>query len=298
CIGVVYLILEWFIKMRHAGSGVSLIAALMLASTWLLDNSIQPLMPASSPDRINRAGVMVVYISITLFLMAKCWLSIPDNGTTLMWVLRRGLPLLIMHAAIVVTLLYADISILSMLKTRKKRAVALLFIVSILLTAAGVFMSKALPLPLRDVDGRSVIDLASCVKLLVLPFLLYLLSMAIILIFADFRQIDSAAGKKLGKASYLCATFGFPFLGMGIITGSVWASQAWGRYWGWDPKETSSLLAWCIYAIYLHMRLIAGSGRIALSWIVVLGFWVVLFTYFGVNYLSLLGVDSLHIYSQ
>jgi ABC-type transport system involved in cytochrome c biogenesis permease subunit len=252
----------------------------------------------SSPDRINRAGVLVVYVSITLFLMAKCWLSIPDNGTTLMWALRRVLPLLIMHAAIIATLLRADIPVLTVFKTRKKRAAALLFIISILLTAAGLLAARALPLPLRDIDGRSVLDLAACAKLLVLPVLFYLVSMAVILIFADFKQINPDLGKKLGRASYLCATFGFPFLGMGIITGSVWASQAWGRYWGWDPKETSSLLAWCIYAIYLHLRLIAGSGRIALSWIVVIGFWVVLFTYFGVNYLSLLGVDSLHIYSQ
>lgn len=88
-------------------------------------------------------------------------------------------------------------------------------------------------------------------------------------------------------------SFGFLFLSVGIITGSVWANSAWGSYWSWDPKETWSLVTWIIYAIFLHCRFVQGwKGRTA-AWISVVGFSSVLFTYFGVNYL----LSGLHSYA-
>jgi ABC-type transport system involved in cytochrome c biogenesis permease subunit len=66
-----------------------------------------------------------------------------------------------------------------------------------------------------------------------------------------------------------------------IILGAVWADTAWGRYWGWDPKETASLITWLIYGGYLHARAVHGwhGGRSAV--LLVAGFAAVLFTYFG-----------------
>lgn len=79
--------------------------------------------------------------------------------------------------------------------------------------------------------------------------------------------------------------FGFLFLTIGIITGAVWANSAWGRYWGWDPKETWSLVTWLIYATMLHFRVfLSWEGKI-FAFFSILGFVAVLFTYFGVNYL-------------
>lgn len=79
--------------------------------------------------------------------------------------------------------------------------------------------------------------------------------------------------------------FGFLFLTVGIITGAVWANSAWGRYWGWDPKETWSLITWLIYATMLHFRVfLSWRGKIFAVFCMV-GFLAVLFTYFGVNYL-------------
>ncbi len=79
--------------------------------------------------------------------------------------------------------------------------------------------------------------------------------------------------------------FGFLFLTVGIITGAVWANSAWGRYWGWDPKETWSLITWLIYATMLHFRVfLSWRGKI-FAYFSILGFIAVLFTYFGVNYL-------------
>jgi cytochrome c-type biogenesis protein CcsB len=79
--------------------------------------------------------------------------------------------------------------------------------------------------------------------------------------------------------------FGFLFLSIGIITGAVWANSAWGRYWGWDPKETWSLVTWFIYATLLHARMMRGWNGRRIAVLSIIGFAAVLFTYFGVNYL-------------
>jgi hypothetical protein len=81
--------------------------------------------------------------------------------------------------------------------------------------------------------------------------------------------------------AYRAVIIGFPVFAVMLILGSYWASIAWGRYWGWDPKETSALVTWLIYAAYLHARSQRGwAGRPA-ALILVLGFGAVLFTYFG-----------------
>ncbi len=87
--------------------------------------------------------------------------------------------------------------------------------------------------------------------------------------------------------------FGFLFLSIGIITGSVWANSAWGSYWSWDPKETWSLITWFIYATLLHARMMRGWHGKRLAYISLIGFGAVLFTYFGVNLLP-----GLHSYAQ
>jgi len=89
----------------------------------------------------------------------------------------------------------------------------------------------------------------------------------------------------LDDLSYKALSFGFPFLTLGMITGSIWAKYAWGTYWNWDPKLTWSLITWLIYAALLHGRLTVGwRGRKA-AFISILGFLSVLFTFLGVNIL-------------
>ncbi len=91
--------------------------------------------------------------------------------------------------------------------------------------------------------------------------------------------------RMLDELTHQMVMLGFLFLTAGIITGAVWANSAWGRYWGWDPKETWSLITWFIYATLLHARLMLGwQGRRAAVFAIA-GFGAVLFTYFGVNLL-------------
>jgi cytochrome c-type biogenesis protein CcsB len=90
---------------------------------------------------------------------------------------------------------------------------------------------------------------------------------------------------------------GFVFETAMLLTGSVWAQYAWGSYWSWDPKETWALITWLVYAFYLHARVVRGWKGRRLAWTAVVGFVVVLFTWFGVNWLTdLVTLDSLHTY--
>ncbi len=99
--------------------------------------------------------------------------------------------------------------------------------------------------------------------------------------------------KVLDEVAYRAVIIGFPIFATLIILGSWWASIAWGRYWGWDPKETSALVTWLIYAVYLHARSQRGwAGRPA-ALILVIGFAAVMFTFLGGNLIF----GGLHTYS-
>jgi cytochrome c-type biogenesis protein CcsB len=97
----------------------------------------------------------------------------------------------------------------------------------------------------------------------------------------------------LDDLSYQMVVIGFLFLTLGILTGSVWAHSAWGAYWQWDPKETWSLITWLVYATLLHSRMVRGWKGNKLAALSIIGFFCVLFTYLGVNYLP-----GLHSYAQ
>jgi len=100
--------------------------------------------------------------------------------------------------------------------------------------------------------------------------------------------------RQLDELTYQMILFGFLWLSLGIITGSVWANSAWGTYWSWDPKETWSLITWFIYAALLHARGMQGWRGKRVAWLSLLGFGCVLFTYFGVNFL----LSGLHSYAR
>ena len=97
----------------------------------------------------------------------------------------------------------------------------------------------------------------------------------------------------LDEVAYWSVLVGFPLLTLGIALGAYWANAAWGRYWGWDPKETSAFLTWLVYAGYLHARGLRGWEGKRAAWLLVVAFGAVLFTYFGVNFL----VSGLHSYA-
>ena len=101
------------------------------------------------------------------------------------------------------------------------------------------------------------------------------------------------SAETLDKAAYRVVAFSFPLYTVAVICGAIWAEAAWGRYWGWDPKETWAFIVWVIYAGYLHARATAGWKGRAAAWVNLAGFGAITFNFLIVN----LVVSGLHSYA-
>jgi cytochrome c-type biogenesis protein CcsB len=109
------------------------------------------------------------------------------------------------------------------------------------------------------------------------------------------RVIDrfNMSAENLDEITYKSIAIGFPIFTLGgLIFGAIWADQALGTYWSWDPKETWSLITWFVYAFYLHGRMLRGWRGKGVAIVAVVGFMAVIFTYLGVNLL----LSGLHAY--
>jgi cytochrome c-type biogenesis protein CcsB len=172
------------------------------------------------------------------------------------------------------------------------------FYISLLMQAAAtaIFLSKAGgTYPSAQVEGAFATSLSASPFILtgmvggIFASLLYLMLCwrreALQRVLPQPGRLDRLTYKSIGIA--------FPLLTLMIATGAYWANRTWGTYWSWDPKETWAAITWLVYAGYLHMRLTRGwRGRRA-AYFAILGFAVVMFTFFGVTYL----LPGLHSYS-
>ncbi|MFC4942548.1 c-type cytochrome biogenesis protein CcsB [Pseudonocardia sp. GCM10023141] len=98
---------------------------------------------------------------------------------------------------------------------------------------------------------------------------------------------------RLDRVAYRTTIIGLPLYTFAVICGAIWAEAAWGRFWGWDPKETVAFIAWVIYAGYLHARATAGWRAERAAWINVAGFATMIFNLFFINMV----VAGLHSYA-
>ena len=110
-------------------------------------------------------------------------------------------------------------------------------------------------------------------------------SSQLLAVLPDLETID--------ELGYKAIMVGFPMLAFGIILGAMWANYAWGGYWSWDPKETWSLIVWLIYGAYIHARMTRGWGGHRAAIYAVFGFLMVIFCFWGVNFL----LSGLHAYA-
>lgn len=101
------------------------------------------------------------------------------------------------------------------------------------------------------------------------------------------------AAKTLDAIAYRTAIWAFPLFGLGVVFGAIWAEVAWGRFWGWDPKETVSFITWIVYAAYLHARATTGWRNAVAAWINIIGFATMVFNLFFINMV----VSGLHSYA-
>ncbi|MEN4478059.1 c-type cytochrome biogenesis protein CcsB [Mycolicibacterium cosmeticum] len=246
-------------------------------------------------ERIGRAGLALVYVGIAL--LAAC-------------IVLRGLatarvPWGNMYEFINLTCFCGLIAGAIVLRKPQFRAlwVFVLVPVLILLTVSGRWLyTNAAPvmpalqsywLPIHV----SVVSLGSGVFLVAgVASILFLLKMSPL---ADrdngfgrmIRRLPD--GQTLDRIAYRTTIFAFPIFGFGVIFGAIWAEEAWGRYWGWDPKETVSFIAWVVYAAYLHARSTAGWRDRKAAWINVVGFVAMVFNLFFINLVTV----GLHSYA-
>jgi cytochrome c-type biogenesis protein CcsB len=264
----------------------------------------------------NRPGVVVETPAPTLAeRFGKAGLSLVYLGTALLFgcIVLRGLstsraPWGNMYEFINLTSLCGLLAAAVVLRRPAYRSlwVFVLVPVLILLTVSGRWLyTHAAPvmpalqsywLPIHV----SVVSLGSGVFLVAgVASVLFLLKMSR---YGEPGRSDSLLGRivsrlpdaqSLDRIAYRTTIFAFPVFGFGVIFGAIWAEEAWGRYWGWDPKETLSFIAWVIYAAYLHARSTAGWRDKKAAWINVAGFVAMLFNLFFINLVTV----GLHSYA-
>jgi ABC-type transport system involved in cytochrome c biogenesis permease subunit len=175
------------------------------------------------------------------------------------------------------------------------RAVFLALLLQAISLAVFVWRSRGGAYGSPDADGLFATNLAAS------PFLLAGLIGAIFVtllyLMLHWRREDLQrllpSAEVLDRATYNTIRVAFPLLTLMIAVGAYWANRTWGSYWSWDPKETWAAITWLVYAGYLHMRVTRGwRGRRA-AFFAILGFAVVMFTFFGVTYL----LPGLHAYA-
>jgi cytochrome c-type biogenesis protein CcsB len=248
-------------------------------------------------ERAGKAGLALVYVGIGLLLVC---------------IVLRGLatarvPWGNMYEFINLTCLSGLVAAAIVLRRPQYRAlwVFVLVPVLILLTVSGRWLyTNAAPvmpalqsywLPIHV----SVVSLGSGVFLVAgVASILFLLKMSSL----GEPGPDSAVrriverlpdAQTLDRIAYRTTIFAFPVFGFGVIFGAIWAEEAWGRYWGWDPKETVSFIAWVVYAAYLHARSTAGWRDKKAAWINVVGFVAMVFNLFFINLVTV----GLHSYA-
>jgi ABC-type transport system involved in cytochrome c biogenesis permease subunit len=110
--------------------------------------------------------------------------------------------------------------------------------------------------------------------------------------------VTGARRERLDFFSRKLILFSFPLLSFGVFSGAGWAEEAWGTYWSWDPKETASLVTWCVYLAYIHASRSPRFARVPSRVLNIVGFVSMMFTFLGFNVVAkLLGLPTAHAYT-
>ena len=197
--------------------------------------------------------IPAIAIPIELLTVAFACFVLPDDlksSSSLVPALRSSW--LVMHVSVVM-LSYAAL------------------IIGSLLSASVLFINQNQPLQIRSsslgIGGFKMPDLTLINKV--------------------DEPINFSHSEELDTLSYRAILVGFVLLTLGLITGAVWANEAWGTWWSWDPKETWAFISWLFYAAYLHMRISKGWQGRRPALLATTGFFVILICYIGVNFLGI-----------
>jgi len=276
CLILAYLVIEFKYKTRTFGAFITPVAGLALAFINLsgMSTEIQPLVPALQSNWLL-AHVMMSFISYSMFGISF--------STGLMYLIvrteKRNEPAYIfwtvMLGIFVIVLAAMGLDFLTFKVGGQSQQE---FLKSYLFKAS--FRS-----------GSSAVALLSWAVSAVFVFILWRFGVVFKKVITGFN----ISAEILDEITYKLIAIGFPIFTLGgLIFGAIWADQAWGKYWTWDPKETWSLITWFLYAFYLHSRLMRGWRGKKVAIVAVVGFVAVIFTYLGVNLL----LSGLHSYGS
>lgn len=274
CVILGYLIIEWKYKNRSFGAFITPIAGMALAFIDIsgMSKDIHPLIPALQSNWLL-AHVTLSFIAYATFAIsfatAIMYLAVTtDNkksGTYIFWTVTLGIFISVLVAMGIDFLTFK-------IAVRTPEA----FIKSYLFKAT--FRSAS-----------DIIVLFSYAVSAVFVYLVWRYGYALKKLIESF----SISPDLLDDLTYKNIAIGFPIFTLGgLIFGAIWADQAWGKYWSWDPKETWSLILWFVYAFYLHARFLRGWRGHKIAIVAVIGFVCTIFTYLGVNLL----LSGLHAY--
>jgi cytochrome c-type biogenesis protein CcsB len=300
-VALVVALLLLAVELAYVGAHRADHRAAVLAGSVAADSAVPGIVDDAEArpfdERVGRAGLAVVYLGIALLLAC---------------IVLRGLatvraPWGNMYEFINLTCFCGLVAGVVVLRRPQYRPlwVFLLVPVLILLTVSGRWLyTNAAPvmpalqsywLPIHV----SVVSLGSGVFMVAgIASILFLLRTSRLgapdadgALARMIRRLPDA--QTLDRVAYRTTIFAFPVFGFGVIFGAIWAEEAWGRYWGWDPKETVSFVAWVVYAAYLHARSTAGWRDRKAAWINVAGFVAMIFNLFFVNLVTV----GLHSYA-
>ena len=247
----------------------------------------EPKSEVSKPERIGRMGAALTVLGALLHLGSLVMRGL-SAGRAPWGNMYEYMSLLCLAAVVTWLVLMAKFPI------RRLGAFVLTPILILLFLGGTVLYAESAPVQpaLRSywlVIHVSVISISSGVLLIPgVTSILYLLKDSK----SDrFPKLPSA--DVLDRMSYRTTVLAFPLFTAGIICGAIWAEAAWGRFWGWDPKETVAFVSWVVYAAYLHARATAGWRGRGAAWINVAGFALNVFNLFFINLVT----TGLHSYA-
>tara|TARA_B100000683_G_C12437488_1_gene534521 strand:- start:124 stop:1002 length:879 start_codon:yes stop_codon:yes gene_type:complete len=243
-----------------------------------------------------------------------CWLGVISSNFLLFlilglrWLISGYFPLSNLYES----LLFLDWCLLFILivaetKTRTKLLGAVVLPITLLIIS---FASLILPTQMQEaaplVPALQSNWLMMHVSMMMLSYATLILGSLLSILFLVVQKFTTNSSKiqqnlaqtkiqlleNIDTWSYRTIGLGFPFLTIGIIAGAVWANEAWGSYWSWDPKETWALITWLIFAAYIHARLTKGWVGEKAALLGSIGFIIVWICYLGVNFLG----QGLHSY--
>lgn len=271
-----YLIIEWKYKSRAFGAFIMPIVALILAFIEMsgMSKEVSPLVPALQSNWLF-FHVLLSFVSYAAFAIAFAtavmYLAVVTenrkSGAYIFWTLTAGVVLILLFAKTI------DFAVFHVFGATAVDPLSDNFLLR------ATFWSGSIPFTVfSSIVAGGFLFLVwrnggSILKKLIAHF--------------------SISAKMLDDITYKSIVVGFPLFTIGaILMGAIWADQAWGTYWSWDPKETWSLIVFFVYAFYLHARLMRGWKGTKIAVVSVVGFISTLFLYLGVNLL----LGGLHAY--